>query len=61
MKPTKAWHITNWMWRLATEEQGGGDTVYIRKNTEEVESNCIYVGKIFDDEYEAYNTYNHSH
>lgn len=59
MKPIKVWNITNCMWRLPTEEQGGGGSVYIKKNTKKVESNCSYVGKVFEDEKEAYNTYNH--
>lgn len=40
------------------EEAGKAYSIHIEDNVEEVESDDIYVGMIFDDENEAYDTYN---
>lgn len=41
-----------------TKEEGGGDSICIKDNVEEVELSDIYISRTFGDEYEAYNACN---
>lgn len=40
------------------KEEGGRGSVHIDENTKEVESDGIYIGRIFGEEEEAYDTNN---